>query len=169
MSAAAAAQAGCPAAPALPGARPVIRRRRTLLGTLGSLALATAAAFAAAVGGGVSAASASTHNWIATGWNIHLARQLDPATAGHFFNTPSSYGTGPKASVDPVTDGFATNAVLVYDSYARFASDVKSGAISNDYRWVLYDPEEWPQTPAADQLNPFKYMTRFGRLAHAHG
>ena len=169
MSATAAAQAGCPATPAVPGARPGIRRRRPLLGTLGSLVLATAAAFAAAAGGGVSTAWAGTHDWIATGWNIHLADRLDPATARHFFNTSSSFGTGPTASGNPVTDGFTANAVLVFDSYAEFAAEVGSGTISPAYKWVLYDPEEWQQTPVAEQLNPAKYLTQFGRLAHSRG
>ena len=83
MPATAASSTRCPAP--VPRTRLGIRRRRPLLGTLGSLVAATAAAFAATVGGGVSAASASTHDWIATGWNIHLANQLDPATTGHFF------------------------------------------------------------------------------------
>jgi hypothetical protein len=113
MTAAPASQTGCSATAAVPRTRLSIRWRRPLLGTLGSLVAATAAAFAAIVGGGVSAASASTHDWIATGWNIHLADQSDAATAKHFFNTPSSFGTGPKASVNPVTNGFAANAVLV--------------------------------------------------------
>lgn len=166
---AAPAQAGCPAAPSAPGARLGTRKRRPLLGTLASVAIATAAAVAVTVGGGVPAASAGTHNWIATGWNIHLAGQIDPATTRHFFNTPSSFGTGPTASSDPVTDGYAANAVLVYDSYARFASDIQSGDIGPNYKWVLYDPEEWPQTPVGEQLNPVKYLTQFGQLAHAHG
>jgi hypothetical protein len=168
MTATAAAQGGCSAAPAAPRPRLRIRRWRPLLGTLGSLVLATAAAIAAAVGG-VSAASAATHDWIATGWNIHLADRLGPATTRHFFNTSSSFGTGPTASGNPVTDGFAANAVLVYDSYAQFASDISNGTIDPDYKWVLYDPEEWSQTPVAEQLNPAKYLAQFGHLAHAHG
>jgi hypothetical protein len=167
MPATAASSTGCPAP--VPRTRLGIRRRRPLLGTFGSLAAATAAAFAATVGGGVSAASASTHDWIATGWNIHLANQLDPATTGHFFDTSSSFGTGPSASVNPVIDGFAANAVLVYDSYAQFAADQPRGAISHAYKWVLYDPEEWSQTPTAEQLNPGRYLAQFGQLAHAHG
>ena len=55
------------------------------------------------------------------------------------------------------------------DSYAQFASDIQSGAISPAYKWVLYDPEEWSRTPVAEQLNPSKYLTQFGQLAHAHG
>src|ERR1700752_4538429 len=103
MTAAAASQSGCSATtPGAPGARLNIRWRRPLLGTLGSRAAATVAsvaAFAAVVGGGASVASAATRDWIATGWNIHLADQADPATARHFFNTSSSFGTGPKASI----------------------------------------------------------------------
>jgi hypothetical protein len=168
MPAAAASPAGCPAGPAAPCAGPRIRRRR-LLGTLGTLVAATAAACTATAAGGVPAASASTHDWIATGWNIHLADRIDPATTRHFFNTPSSFGTGPTASASPVTDGLAASAVLVYDSYARFASDLRGGTISRSYKWVLYDPEEGPQTPAAEQLSATKYLAQFGRLAHAHG
>src|SRR5260370_36170588 len=97
----------------VPGTRVSIRRRRPLLGTLGSLVVATAAAFAATAGGGESAASASTHDWIATGWNIHPADQLDPATAGHFFHTTSSFGTGPRPSLHLVTHAVAANAELV--------------------------------------------------------
>jgi hypothetical protein len=166
MTATAASQSGCSATP---GARLTTRRRRPLLGTLGSLLAVTAAAFAATVGGGAPAASAATHDWIATGWNIHLANQMDPATTRHFFNTSSSFGTGPKASSDPVTDGFGANAVLVFGSYAQFASELASGTISADYKWVLYDPEEWPQTPLAEQLSPGKYLTQFGQLAHSRG
>jgi hypothetical protein len=166
MTATAASQSGCSATP---GARLIIRRRRPLLGTLGSLVAGTAIAVAATAGGGVQAASAATHDWIATGWNIHLANQMDPATARHFFNTSSSFGTGPKASSDPVTDGFDANAVLVFDSYAQFSAQLQSGTISPAYKWVLYDPEEGPQTPAAEQLNPGKYLAQFGQLAHANG
>lgn len=166
MTATPASQARCSATP---GARVVIRRRRPLLGTLGSVVATTAAAFAVALGGGMSAASAATHDWIATGWNIHLADKLDPATTRHFFDTPGSFGTGPTASSDPISNGFATNAVLVFDSYAQFASDIQDGSIGPDYKWVLYDPEEWSQTPVAEQLDPVKYLTKFGQLAHAHG
>jgi hypothetical protein len=47
MTAAAASQTGCSATPAAPRTRLGIRRRRPLLGTLGSLVAVTAAAFPA--------------------------------------------------------------------------------------------------------------------------
>jgi hypothetical protein len=129
-------------------------------------ALATAAAAATL---GAAPASASTGNWIMTGWNVHQIDQADPATASHFFNTAGSYGTGPNVGGNPVMDGFATSGVLIYTSYAQFASDLAGHAIAPSYQWVLYDPEMWSQTPVNEQQNPAQYLQLFGQLAHANG
>jgi hypothetical protein len=59
--------------------------------------------------------------------------------------------------------------VLGYTSYAQFSSDIASGAIKYPYKWVMYDPEDWSQTPVNEQQNPVTYMKLFGQLAHAHG
>jgi len=130
---------------------------------------ALAAAAAAATFGAAAPASASVHNWVMTGWNIHQTNQLDPATASHFFNTNTSFGTGPNATGNPISDGFATNGVLVYASYAQFSADLQNGAISPNYKWVLYDIEMWSQTPVNEQQNPALYMKLFAQLAHANG
>jgi hypothetical protein len=134
-------------------------------------AAVTAALAAAAVAATMAApaASASVHSWVMTGWNIHQINQLDPATAGHFFNTSTSYGTGPNSTLNPISDGFSTSAMLTYTSYAQFASDLQNGAINPSYHWVLYDPEMWAQTPVSEQQNPALYMELFGQLAHANG
>jgi hypothetical protein len=128
-----------------------------------------AAAAAAATFGAAAPASASVHNWVMTGWNIHQINQLDPATASSLFNTNTSYGTGPNSTGNPISDGFSANGVLVYTSYAQFASDLQNGAISPNYKWVQYDPEMWAQTPVNEQQNPALYMRLFGQLAHANG
>ncbi len=140
-----------------------------LLAKFTAVATAALAAAAAAATIGAAPASAGVHNWAMTGWNIHLINQLDPAAASHFFNTGTSYGTGPNPASSPISDGFGTSAVLVYTSYAQFASDVRTGAISPGYKWVLYDPEMWSQTPVSEQQNPALYMRLFGQLAHANG
>lgn len=126
-------------------------------------------AAAAATFGAAAPASAGVHNWVMTGWNIHQINQLDPATAGTLFNTNTSYGTGPNSTGNPISDGFSTSGVLVYTSYAQFASDLQNGAISANYKWVQYDPEMWAQTPVNEQQNPALYMKLFGQLAHANG
>ena len=133
------------------------------------LAAATVAAAAAATLGMAPASAATTANWVMTGWNIHQLDQLNPAIASHFFNTPGSYATGPLASTSPVSDGFTTSGVLIYNSYAQFAADIASHAIAPTYTWVMYDPEYWSATPLAEQQNPALYMQQFGQLAHAHG
>jgi hypothetical protein len=140
-----------------------------LIARFTAVATAALAAAAAAAAIGAGPASASVHNWAMTGWSIHLTNQLDPATASHFFNTGTSYGTGPNSTGNPISDGFGTSAVLTYASYAQFASDLQNGAISPNYKWVLYDPEMWSQTPVSEQQNPALYMKLFGQLAHANG
>jgi hypothetical protein len=136
---------------------------------LARITAALAATAAAATLGLTPASAATTSNWVLTGWNIHQLNQLSPATASHFFNTPSSYATGPLASTSPVNDGFATTGVLVYTSYAQFAADLTNHAISPAYTWVMYDPEYWAQTPLNEQQNPALYLQQFGQLAHANG
>jgi hypothetical protein len=143
---------------------------RKLLARLSATVAAALAAGAAAATLGMTPASATTtSNWVLTGWNIHQLDQLSPAVAGHFFNTPGSYATGPNTATSPVSDGFATTGALVYNSYAQFASDIANHAIAASYGWVMYDPEYWAQTPLPEQQNPALYMQKFGQLAHANG
>ena len=134
-----------------------------------AVATAALAAAASAATIGAAPASASVRNWVMTGWGIHLTNQMDPATTSHFFNTNTSYGSGPNSTGNPISDGYTTRAVLTYSSYAQFASDLQNKAISPNYKWVLYDPEMWSQTPVNEQQNPALYMKLFGQLAHANG
>lgn len=143
--------------------------RKLLARLTAALAATTVAAAAATALGMAPASAATTTNWVMTGWNIHQLNQLNPTVASHFFNTPGSYATGPAAATSPVTDGFTTTGVLTYNSYAQFAADLTSHALTPAYTWVMYDPEYWPATPLAEQQNPATYMQQFGQLAHAHG
>src|SRR6266480_1080384 len=119
-----------------------------LLARLSAVAAAALTAGLAATTLGVAPASAATtSNWVLTGWNIHQLNQLNPATASHFFNTPSSYATGPQAATSPVGDGFATSGVLVYNSYAQFASDVANHTIAPNGTvryWNCLNASAWP-------------------------
>jgi hypothetical protein len=143
--------------------------KKLLVRLIAGAAAAVTAGLAAATLGLAPASAATTSNWVLTVWNIHQLNHLSPALASHFFNTPSSYATGPLTATSPVSDGFAATGVLVYNSYARFAADLASHAISPGYTWVMYDPEYWAQTPLTEQQNPALAMQQFGQLAHAHG
>jgi hypothetical protein len=147
-----------------------IRGRRPLAKLSAAAAVAALAGGAAlsVLSGGV-ANAATKPAWFMTAGNIQTLSQSDAATAAHFFNTAGSYGAGASLVQTPVQAGYATTPVLSYSSYARFSSDVKSGAIKYPYKWVMYDPEDWSKTPVGEQQNPILYMELFGKLTHAHG
>lgn len=56
-----------------------------------------------------------------------------------------------------------------YRSLAAFEADVHVGSIHKAFRWVMYDPESWPDTPPAEQADPCTAMQSFGQLAHSVG
>ena len=143
--------------------------KRLIAKLTAGVAVALAASAAVATLGTAAASAATTTNWVMTGWNIQQLDSLSPATANHFFNNANSYATGPQATTSPVPTGFAASGVLVYTSYAQFASDIASHAISPAYSWVMYDPEYWSSTPLNEQQNPALYMQEFAQLAHANG
>jgi hypothetical protein len=141
------------------------------------LAAITAAAAGTALVAGVTlsllsggvANAATKPAWMMTASNIQSLSQTDSATAAHFFNTSTAYGAGASLVKTPVQAGYATTPVLSYTSYAQFSSDIASDAITYPYKWVMYDPEDWSQTPVNEQQDPVTYMKLFGQLAHAHG
>jgi hypothetical protein len=135
---------------------------------VGAAAAVTAGVTLSMLAGG--AASAATKPaWFMTASNVQSLSQTDSATAAHFFNTSTAYGAGASLIKTPVQAGYATTPVLDYTSYAQFSSDIASGAIKYPYKWVMYDPEDWSQTPVNEQQDPLTYMKQFGQLAHAHG
>ena len=145
--------------------RPRTTRAKAGLAAVAALG-ATGLALALVVG---LAGGATKPVWIMTAGNVQSLSAVDAGTAAHFFNTPASYGAGASLVKTPVQARYATTPVLAYTSYARFSSDVRSGAIRYPYKWVMYDPENWSATPVSEQRNPVRYMTLFGQLAHAHG
>ena len=143
-------------------------RRAGIKAGIAALASVSAASVALAMAAGPAGATTKPA-WTMTAGNVQSLSQQDPTVASHFFNTPGSFGAGASLVRTPVQAGYATTPVLSYTSYAQFSSDIQSGSISYPYKWVMYDPEEWSQTPVNEQQDPVKYMTLFGQLAHAHG
>jgi hypothetical protein len=145
-------------------------RPRTTRAKAGLAAVATVGATGLAVALASGPAGASTKPvWSMTAGNVQSMSAMDAGTTSYFFNTSTSYGSGASLVKTPVQRRYATTPVLSYTSYARFSSDIRSGAIRYRYKWVMYDPENWSATPVGERQNPVKYMTLFGQLAHAHG
>src|SRR5882724_4841934 len=116
-------------------------------------------------------ASAATAkpNWIMTAGNVQRMSLLDNPTTSYFFNKAAAFGAGASLVKTPIQAGYATTPVLAYTSYAQFSSDIQNDSITYPYKWVMYDPENWSQTPVSEQQNPIGAMRQFGKLAHAHG
>jgi hypothetical protein len=115
------------------------------------------------------AGAATKPVWSMTAGNVQSMSKTDPSTTSYFFNTPTAYGAGASLVKTPIQARYATTPVLSYTSYARFSSDLRTGAIRYPYKWVMYDPENWAQTPVGERQNPVKYMALFGQLAHTKG
>jgi hypothetical protein len=115
------------------------------------------------------ASAATTPSWLMGAGTLAAVSAQDPAVASQLLNTPTAYGAGSSLTGNPIQSGYATTPVLGYTSYAQFSSNIQGGSIKFPYGWVMYDPEEWSQTPLNEQQNPIRYMTQFGQLAHANG
>lgn len=86
------------------------------------------------------------------------------------FSDRVTYVTAADAPPPPV-HGLAGTVVptRIYRSYAELARDLAAGAVPAAVRAVMYDPEKWAATPAAEQRAPRAFMTRFSRLARRYG
>jgi hypothetical protein len=144
------------------------RARNRVLGLAAAAALTGGALLGTALGAGA-ASAATTPGWLMGAGTLAGINTANPALTAQVLNTPATYGAGSSLSGNPIQPGLAATPVLGYTSYAQFASDIQNSQISYPYQWVMYDPEEWAQTPLNEQQNPARYMTLFGQLAHAHG
>ena len=68
----------------------------------------------------------------------------------------------------PVT-GFAAKPVVTFAFAAALEDAVNSGQIPAGTYGVLYDPEAWSFTPAAEQRDPVLAATQAAAVAHGHG
>src|SRR5271165_4663940 len=65
--------------------------------------------------------------------------------------------------------GVTAEPVVTFASAAQLADAVNNGQIPAGTYGVLYDPEAWTFTPAAEQRDPVHAATAAAAAAHAHG
>jgi hypothetical protein len=108
--------------------------------------------------------TAPTVRWLGNSDIIRQIQAADPTAM------PPAWSLG-----DPqLGAGASGTPVARYRSFAQFQADaaVKTGylaTISPSYKWVLYDPENWDDTPVEEQQDPWTWLPRFGQYAHARG
>lgn len=68
----------------------------------------------------------------------------------------------------PLT-GVSAEPVVTFSSMADLRGALAERALPPGIQAVLYDPEAWSYTPAAEQRNPVAAATQAAGLAHAHG
>jgi hypothetical protein len=108
--------------------------------------------------------------WIVTGSKMSQLNRRDPTLASHFFNRQHSYAIGNEfGQQNQVPTGYAATPTLKYESYARFRADIERRGIDPSVKAVIYDPENWSDTPYPERRDPKAYLRRFSRLAHRHG
>jgi hypothetical protein len=98
--------------------------------------------------------------WVVVTGTIRAIAAIDPDVASRVFGGSDTVALG---GWPGTTNGRA------WGSSAQFAADVASGAIADDVRVVMYDPEAWERTPLDERLDPIAAIEAFGALARSRG
>ncbi len=99
--------------------------------------------------------------WLVAAYVVRPIQNADP-DAGHTLDHAFVLS-------DPHSPPPTGTPVARYRSLAAFEADAQAGTIHKAFRWVMYDPESWPDTPHAEQVDPCAAMQSFGQLAHSLG
>jgi hypothetical protein len=65
--------------------------------------------------------------------------------------------------------GVTARAVVTFSSAVTLMETVRSGQVPSDAYGVLYDPENWSFTPAAEQHDPVAAASQAAQAAHRRG
>lgn len=105
-----------------------------------------------------------TLRWAATYPAVHAIQALD-STAGAVFANGFIIQQG--TSVPDFSTG--ATPIANYKSFTQFRNEVASHTIHPQFAWVMYDIENWADTPPSEARDPWTAMQGFGQYAHAHG
>jgi hypothetical protein len=137
-----------------------VQRRNVIIGVSLLILMSFATTSASAYTNHRTRLGTTTEIWIGTATTRGTLAHLDPDAAAGLLGAPQSITLG-----EPV----GAPVALAWSSERQFATDVADGSIPSSVRIVLYDPEGWVATPAAEQRSPIPAMLDFGALARAHG
>jgi hypothetical protein len=158
-----------------PEQRPIRSFRLAIAAVLLAAIALTAVALAAGFGDEEQRATkrpeATQHpTWIVSGRSLAALRRSNAGLARRFFDNPHTLVLGEaKGMQDLVPSGYRSIPALSYASLAEFTVDAGAGLITPEIGAVVYDPESWDKTPAAERREPLAAMHRFSRLARRSG
>jgi len=98
--------------------------------------------------------------WITAAATMDAVAAVDPGVARAAFE--GDHAIALKGRPGAITG-------LAWASCAAFEADLDAGAIPDDVRVAMYDPERWRHTPPDEQRDPASAMARFGRIAAERG
>jgi hypothetical protein len=114
--------------------------------------------------GGLVGASGEPLVWLLTRWALgEVAAEPVMVDALRSARLCQLLGAGQ----EPVP-GMGAVPVLSAGSVGKLAEAIDGGLLPGGTRAVLYDPENWPFTPPAEQRDPAAATARAWQLAHAH-
>ena len=115
-------------------------------------------------------AASQDPTWIVSGRSLAALRRSNAGLARRFFDNPQTLVLGEADGMQNlVPAGYRSIPALSYTSLAEFAADAGASLIAPEIRAVVYDPEGWDKTPAAERRDPLAAMHRFSRLAGRRG
>ena len=103
--------------------------------------------------------------WIIAGDDLAALRADNAGLARRFFDNSTTFVVGSRQRQDQVPKGYRAIPILTYASLRSFVSDVHAGRVDPRIAAVLYDPESWARTPAAERREPIAAMRQFTKLA----
>lgn len=104
-------------------------------------------------------------SWVVSGDDLAALRAGNAGLARRFFDNSETFVVGSPAEQDAVPRGYRSIPTLLYPSLREFEADIHRGSIDPRIAAVVYDPEDWARTPAAERNSPVAAMRRFTRLA----
>ncbi len=109
--------------------------------------------------------------WLVEDFTLALLERngLPAATITKVFNSPRTLLiVRPRGRVPDSLVPLATK-VQSFASFATMQAAIQGSTLEPGVKYVLYDNEDWPFTPANEQSAPFTYAAAALALAHAHG
>ncbi len=103
-------------------------------------------------------------NWIMGGGELSAAQSASPSSVRYAVSTAHLLVLELRGQTSSVGQ-----MVADFRSYAELKKMIKQGTMPTGIGWVMYDNEQWPNTPADEQADPVRYERLFARLAHQHG